>query len=64
MAVAGRPLWMLRKKGVSQIIWFLIAFIIILVLLGIAFLIIDKGKTFGLDSLEKVFDNVMGRVNQ
>ncbi len=55
---------MLRKKGVSQIIWFLIAFIIILVLLGIAFLIIDKGKTFGLDSLEKVFDNVMGRVNQ
>ncbi|MCD6478011.1 MAG: hypothetical protein J7K87_03335 [Candidatus Aenigmarchaeota archaeon] len=54
---------MLKKKGISQIIWFLIAFILILVILGIVVLILNQGKKFGLDALEKIFNQVIGKVN-
>jgi len=63
MASTGRSLWMLKKKGISQIIWFLIAFILILVILGIVVLILNQGKKFGLDALEKIFNQVIGKVN-
>lgn len=46
----------LLNKGVSNIIWFLIAFVIFLVLIGLAFLILKKGQSFGIEAIENVFN--------
>lgn len=44
------------KRGVSNIVWFMIAFVIFLILIGIAFLILKIGEDFGLKAIKNVFN--------
>ena len=46
------------SKGVSHVIWFLVAFIIIAVLFGIGVLILSGGKDFAVGNLDKLIGEI------
>ena len=48
------------SKGVSNVIWFLLAFIVIVILFGIGILILSSGKDFAVGNLDKL----VGEINK
>lgn len=51
-----RFLWMLKEKGVSHLLWFVLAFVVVLILIVVGLLILKQGETYamkGVDDLMK-----------
>ncbi|UCG95629.1 MAG: hypothetical protein JSV92_01095 [archaeon] len=45
----------LRKKGVSHVLWFIAAFVIVLILIVIGIIILGQGEEYGLAAIDDMF---------
>lgn len=45
-------------KGASQVLWFVAAFVVILILIVIGVIIIGQGEEYGLAAIDDIFNTI------
>jgi len=49
---------MLKEKGVTHLMWFILAFIVVLILIVIGFLILKQGENYALKGIDDLIKNL------
>ena len=51
------------KKGVSHVMWFILAFILVLVLIAVGVLILKQGEDYAMKGIDDLIETVRGIVS-